>query len=223
MKSAFTLIELLVVIAIIAVLAAILFPVFSQAKAAAHTTTCLSNNRQIGMASAMYVEDNDGVIMNATDGPLGSGREGGWIYFQKFDDVFDVKRGSLYPYIKSERLYVCPSDASAQRTHDSYAINNCLLDNTNYLNTGWSTGLSAGIFPYPADTMFFGEEGMDVFMTGDRTNDGYLNIDVDVLATRHADGLTIAFLDGHAKRVKAQTAIDEGYWLGKMERCPGHN
>ena len=63
MKRAFTLIELLVVIAIIAVLAAILFPVFAQAKAAAKKTACLSNEKQIGLAAAMlYMNDNDGAL-----------------------------------------------------------------------------------------------------------------------------------------------------------------
>ncbi len=60
MKNAFTLIELLVVIAIIAILAAILFPVFSQAKAAAKQIACLSNTQQIGLATQMYLSDNDG-------------------------------------------------------------------------------------------------------------------------------------------------------------------
>lgn len=59
-KGAFTLIELLVVIAIIAILAAILFPVFAQAREAARKATCISNLQQIGLAQQMYLQDYDG-------------------------------------------------------------------------------------------------------------------------------------------------------------------
>src|SRR5476649_474470 len=60
-SKAFTLIELLVVIAIIAILAAILFPVFAQAKAAAKSVACLSNTKQIGLATQIYIGDSDSV------------------------------------------------------------------------------------------------------------------------------------------------------------------
>jgi prepilin-type N-terminal cleavage/methylation domain-containing protein/prepilin-type processing-associated H-X9-DG protein len=67
-RRAFTLIELLVVIAIIAILAAILFPVFAQAKAAAKKTECISNVRQLGTATMMYLQDNDGYYPKRIDG-----------------------------------------------------------------------------------------------------------------------------------------------------------
>ena len=69
MKKAFTLIELLVVIAIIAILAAILFPVFAQAKLAAKKTSALSNNKQLALGSIMYCGDSDDVFSYGTTGP----------------------------------------------------------------------------------------------------------------------------------------------------------
>ena len=98
-RSAFTLIELLVVIAIIAILAAILFPVFAQAREKARSATCLSNMKQLGNAVIMYVQDYDGAYPLAWhDDPALYG--------------FDVM---LYPYVKNLQVYECPSHHNTPR------------------------------------------------------------------------------------------------------------
>jgi len=104
-KSAFTLIELLVVIAIIAILAAILFPVFAQAKAAAKKTTSLSNIKQTSLGVLMYMNDSDDVFpQGAGDAPIGTSIyaiTGGW--------VLDTQ-----PYIKSLSLLRDPGDPASK-------------------------------------------------------------------------------------------------------------
>jgi prepilin-type N-terminal cleavage/methylation domain-containing protein/prepilin-type processing-associated H-X9-DG protein len=107
-QSGFTLIELLVVIAIIAILAAILFPVFAQAREKARQASCLSNEKQIGLALLMYVQDYDeqfpvGSKLSYPNGPtnLNGYVEGlGWA-------------GQIYPYTKSAQILKCPDDSTA--------------------------------------------------------------------------------------------------------------
>ena len=117
--SAFTLIELLVVIAIIAILAAILFPVFAQARAKARQATCISNNKQLALATLMYSQDYDELF------PFGFGYylpDGGWLY----DGVGDTQPNwrttnaefvagmsgfwgnSIQPYTKNDQVLLCP-------------------------------------------------------------------------------------------------------------------
>ncbi len=91
MKRAFTLIELLVVIAIIAILAAILFPVFAQAKAAAKKTADLSNVKQLGTAIYLYAGDNDDVTLHQDE------------------DVNYLWYEGLYPYVKSRDVFFTPA------------------------------------------------------------------------------------------------------------------
>ena len=107
----FTLIELLVVIAIIAILAAILFPVFAKARERARLTSCLSNLKQIAFANSMYVSDSDGTFMRSPS-DNGDFRHEGFEGHQ----VWDPRYKSLYlellqPYVKSQDVWRCPSDS----------------------------------------------------------------------------------------------------------------
>ena len=109
--SGFTLIELLVVIAIIAILAAILFPVFAQARAKARQTACLSNMRQLGTAVMMYVQDYDETYVPSVSytAALASG----------LPDTSSPSRSwptLLYPYVKNEQIFVCPDGETSVRS-----------------------------------------------------------------------------------------------------------
>lgn len=109
MKKAFTLIELLVVIAIIAILAAILFPVFAQAKEAAKKTTCLSNTKQMALGLYLYVGDSDDTLPMTSYEQNTSG-------FPQTNNPANPKSYQIHwsyliqPYIKSYNIFVCPSD-----------------------------------------------------------------------------------------------------------------
>ncbi len=117
-KRAFTLIELLVVIAIIAILAAILFPVFAQAREAARTTACLSNTKQIALAQLMYGEDYDETIVPWRNCPRKSAFPGACTTAAAA--VPTVWSFLLQPYIKNYNIMFCPShsDANLARAMD---------------------------------------------------------------------------------------------------------
>jgi prepilin-type N-terminal cleavage/methylation domain-containing protein/prepilin-type processing-associated H-X9-DG protein len=144
-RRAFTLIELLVVIAIIAILAAILFPVFAQAREKARQTTCLSNLRQIGTAAQMYAQDYDehlpGTELGEDDG------EYFWIEM-------------LAPYTKNRDLFNCPSapvktlyqpnGVSVEFSY-GYAMNDIHDSNDRSIGAAFQP-LSA--ISYPSDTLY---------------------------------------------------------------------
>ncbi len=131
-KRAFTLIELLVVIAIIAILAAILFPVFAQAKAAAQKTVCLSNQKQLGVGAQLYMADNDGALYHhheqwvLDDGSLTdnlpadiSGCDGGGYGNSQAEKPWAV---FFQPYLKNRQILFCPHDSTPISTTLSQTI-----------------------------------------------------------------------------------------------------
>lgn len=101
MKRGFTLMELLVVIAIIATLAAILFPVFSRAREKARQISCLSNEKQLGLAIMMYATDWDDTLPSSYYYKNGANSQAGYVQWS----------GMIMPYVKNQGIFVCPSHA----------------------------------------------------------------------------------------------------------------
>ena len=113
-------IELLVVIAIIALLAAILFPVFARAKAAAKKTQCLSNLKQIGSALMLYMADSDDLFPWAID-PIDRVHSDIWSSFPDFQaqiPYMPYLHEAVMPYVKSKEIFHCPSDAGTNVLDD---------------------------------------------------------------------------------------------------------
>lgn len=138
-KRAFTLIELLVVIAIIAILAAILFPVFARAKEAAKKISCLSNIKQLGLATLMYTTDYDGVFPIAMYGMPG-GEVQTWFGRQAASGSWSKESGLLQPYIKSGAIQKCPSSNLKPRFGDGngYGYNYGYLGSDVNITFDWS-------------------------------------------------------------------------------------
>ncbi len=199
-RRAFTLIELLVVIAIIAILAAILFPVFAQAKRAAKDSVTISNLKQLGLGYSLYEGDNDDTIPPATHSVGGEGLLGGWIFIKKLYDnpsKFDVTQGVLFPYIKSKDVYGCPLDQNYQKSGLSFSFNSCL--SVWPVGTGIIPSVSSTFPENPSTQMLLGEEGT----ANNETDDGYF-FPGNPFTDWHAAGNAITFVDSHAKIVKGK-------------------
>jgi prepilin-type N-terminal cleavage/methylation domain-containing protein len=218
--AGFTLIELLVVIAIIAILAAILFPVFAQARESARQTTCLSNQKQIGLSVAMYLQDYDNTYPSQPSDGLLTLAAGG-----KTSTYYD----ELLPYQKSQQIWICPSDlpnsgdkATLRPPAMGYHMNGNLIT---------KVGLSEASVAAPSNCLLMRESGAGVvwreaylrpYIAGcDDTfcasNDAVWRANVGCTnsasaagdrAGPHKDGYNMLCADTHAKWFRPEAAIE---------------
>ncbi len=211
MRRGFTLIELLVVIAIIAILAAILFPVFARAREKARQASCSSNVKQLTLGLLMYCQDYDEKLPHcrypdSTYSPSP---------FTGTNTTLSWAQVTL-PYVKNRQIFVCPSDERARPYYTNGATTNMecwsYARNYGYFNgTGKATVMadwSLGSFQEPSTTILLGEPD-NCNRCGPRTAnwpaDGGSSVDTQMggyLDPRHNDGFNFSFHDGHVKWYK---------------------
>jgi prepilin-type N-terminal cleavage/methylation domain-containing protein/prepilin-type processing-associated H-X9-DG protein len=214
-SRAFTLIELLVVIAIIAILAAILFPVFAQAREKARSTACLSNLKQIGTATQMYLQDYDErLFFRASTSSPSVSRSGAIVPSnQALWQVYWWN--ALMPYIKNQQIFTCPSDRNPTLSKD---VNGNAVIKRSYIAIRAAEAMGLAQIDFPAEVLIFVDKwdqtaGPNPTAIGDSWIEPF-NGDFDYYPTygrmalagdRHEGGLNGSFFDGHAKWLKGQS------------------
>lgn len=214
-RVGFTLIELLVVIAIIAILAAILFPVFAKAREKARQASCLSNVKQLALGALQYSQDYDERIIRCEAYLPSSWTGGRWVDRNDSNRLYYfLWLQGLEPYCKNEQVMICPSSGTAfvalpGRMRSDYVYNGQLSNMsmgsvTNPANTLWfgDIGYASGAAPTGANTYLENYIGARSGLTNDHQATAWH-------ANRHNDGGNYAFVDGHAK------------WLGKTDASLG--
>ena len=210
-RSAFTLIELLVVIAIIAILAAILFPVFARARENARRSSCQSNLKQIALGIKQYTQDYDERFPNITiAAPTGNP---GWAY-------------AIQPYMKSEQIFQCPSDtapppsgadlltrAGSSGFSDYYMNYNLVTTSGSSPTLG--VGKSEASFDYTTNIIMNGEGAGSI---ADTSATNAATSAPSAGRERHLEGANYSFIDGHVKWLKPNAVLPGG-----TTGCPGAN
>lgn len=217
-RRAFTLIELLVVIAIIAILAAILFPVFARAREKARQNSCASNLRQVCLAVIQYQQDYD-ETQPVTAINMGAGNA---VYPDGSTGQYYLWYHPLQPYMKNVQVLNCPSYPGTKYT-GFYHPPGGFGGNQN----GWSRAIAQ--FTYPAEFGLIMDAGWNRQTTGITNDldaasaraDGYYLLDWDLLAAatggdnsnapnpRHNQQTNVAFLDGHVKSIQTKNLIND--------------
>ena len=219
--SGFTLIELLVVVAIIAILAAILFPVFLKARARAYRATCQSNLKQLGLAVTLYAQDSDEKLMPghllAASNPDGGGNYGGWA-------------GPIYPFLRAPTVFLCPTDPRTPLTTGGVTSNPLTYFANINLSAGAApAGLPLSALTAPSATVMLAEAtggGLSA-STAPLTDPAesfsiFANQFVSVTApgaNRHEGGRDFLLADGHVRWLRPE-AVSTG--TPSMAVSPDH-
>lgn len=214
-RKAFTLIELLVVIAIIAILAAILFPVFARARENARRASCMSNLKQIGLGIMQYTQDYDEHYPMYRVTRLSSSYDEmpyGWV-------------DAIQPYVKSYQLFQCPTEPTspnlayrlgeASSRITDYALNT-RLGGSDCSSAGKGSGMSLAAIDRPSVTALvieyrgYGSASFISSTDNGRVYIPYTNSVSSGLVERHFNGINMTFADGHVKFIRNVAADSTG-------------